>query len=83
MWRVQAVLHLVFEFLPGYQSFQVELKGAEVKGALIAQGGRELTFDVTGRGKRHGERKDGVIDRPGNRNSYLQNLVVSMTKWRL
>ena len=62
MWRVQAVPHLVFELLPRYQSFQVELKGAEVKGALIAQSGRELTFDVTGRGKRHGKRQDEVID---------------------
>ena len=48
MWRVQAVSRLVFEFLPGYQSLQVALKGAEVEGALIAQSGRELTFDVTG-----------------------------------
>jgi len=62
MWRVQAVPHLVFEFLPRYQSFQVELKRAEVNGPLVAQSDRELTFDVTGRGKRHGKRKDGVID---------------------
>lgn len=62
MWRVQAIPHLVFEFLPRYRSFQVELEGAEVKGALIAQGSRELTLDVTSGGKRHGKRKDGVID---------------------
>lgn len=62
MWRVQAVPHLVFEFLPRYQSFQVELKRAEVNGPLVAQSDRELTFDVTGRGKRHGKRKDGMID---------------------
>lgn len=62
MWRVQALSYLVFEFLPRYQGFQVELEDAEVKGAFIAQRSRELTFDVTGGGKRHGKRKGEVID---------------------
>jgi hypothetical protein len=57
MWRVQAFSHLVFEFLPRYRSFQVKLKDTEVNCALIAQRGRELTLDVTGRGERHGGRK--------------------------
>ena len=61
MWRVQTVPHLVFEFLPGYQSFEVKLKGTEIKGALIAQGGPELSFYVAGGSKRHGKRKGGVI----------------------
>lgn len=62
MWRVQAIPHLVFEFLPGYRGFQILLKGAEVKGALIAQRDRKLSLDVTGGGKRHGKRK-GWSDR--------------------
>jgi hypothetical protein len=57
MWRVQAFPHLVFEFLPRYRSFQVKLEDTEVNCALIAERGRELTLDVTGRGERHGGRK--------------------------
>jgi len=57
MWRVQAFPDLVFEFLPRYQSFQIELKDAEVEGALVAQRSRELTFDVAGGGQRHGKRR--------------------------
>lgn len=62
MWCVQALPDLVFELLPRYQSFQVKLKNAEVRGAFIAQRSRELTFDVAGGGERHGKRKGGVID---------------------
>lgn len=59
MWRVQAFPYLVFEFLPRYRSFQVKLEDAEVEGALIAERSRELTLDITCRGKRHGGREKG------------------------
>ena len=62
MWRIQAFPHLVFEFLPRYGSFQVKLKGAEVRGAFIAERCCELTLDVAGGGERHGGRK-GRSDR--------------------
>ena len=57
MWRVQAFPHLVFEFLPGYGSFQVKLEGAEVRGGLVAESSCELTLDVAGGCEGHGGRK--------------------------